>query len=407
MSSFDRHDHQVILQPSATTLAVEEMSLTVDEQWTPYAQGTIVAKVPADRDVLDLRTASIFVDLRLQRSFGVPWQVADLTADLAGSVAALTAVLGGLTLARLSNEYFIPFTGSTVRAGERLDARLLVVDRQIDERTQLVTLTVESLEAQLIGDRLATSSSWDPASTSLRTIVEAVIERYEGTLDDSALDATVAEADATIWKPGVAAADYLAPMLEAASLRLWVDLDGTWYLDARESLRPGTVAVAESRNMTEYVDRMTLQADQWCDAVIVDYRWTDSLDLQRVEYDVAGEQPARAALHIVRDAIYPGPGAAAGILARAQARGRQLDLGAVSTYLARPGMAAIITPLVGDVSTGIVSSITWQLPQAEMKVRARGLTDTPATAYVFGPTGYSYLDVPLGVDYTEFDWSTI
>lgn len=407
MSAFDRHEAVAIIEPAGVELDVEQVTLTVDERWSPYAQGTIVAKMPADRDVLDLRSGPVTVDLRLLRSFGVPWTLADLTSDIGGSVAALTGLIGGLTLANLTNRYFTPFAGSPVRAGERLDARLTLVEREYDEQAQQVTLTVESLETQLLGDRLAAGSAWSPGSTSLKTIVQAVIDRYDATLDASSLDATVAEADATVWKPAVSAADYLAPMLEAASLRLWADLDGVWHLDERESLRDGTVVIAESLNMTEYVDRMSLQADQWCDAVIVEYRWTDTLDLQRVEYDVAGEQPSRAGLHEVREAIYPGPGAAAGILARAQGRGRQLTLGAVSTYTARPGMAAIINPLVGDVSTGIVSAVTWQLPQAEMNVTARGLVDTPDTAYIFGPSGYAYLDVPAGVDYFEFDWSTI
>ena len=407
MSDFDRHDVTVVVRPAGIALEVEEVTLTIDETWNPFAQGTIVAKMPDDRDILDLRANPIEIDLRMLRSFGEPWSLSDLTADIEGSVANLTTLLGGLSLATLTNRYFRPFVGSTVLGSERLYGRLVVRDREFDELTQQVTLSVASVESLLLGDRLASVTPINPGTTSLRAIAQQVLNRYGATLDASALDATVAEVDATIWKPGVSAADYLAPMLEAASLRLWADLEGTWYLDLRETLREGTVAVSESLNMTEYVDRMSLDSDDWFDAVIVEYRWTDALELQRIEYDVAGVQPSRAAQHFTREAVYPGPGAATGILERAQGRGRQLNIGAVSTYLARPGMAAIITPLVGAVSTGVISAVSWQLPKAEMNVTTRGLIDTPDNAYLFGPTGYSYLDVPIGVDYFDFEWSVI
>jgi hypothetical protein len=68
-------------------------------------------------------------------------------------------------------------------------------------------------------------------------------------------------------------------------------------------------------------------------------------------------------------------------------------------------MGAQITPIAGQVQTGVVSAITWRAPEAQMAVSTRGLVDTPATAYIFGPPGTSYLDVPVGISYTEFEWS--
>ena len=67
--------------------------------------------------------------------------------------------------------------------------------------------------------------------------------------------------------------------------------------------------------------------------------------------------------------------------------------------------ATTITPPETPAQTGFASAVTWTGPEFEMLLSARGLVDTPETAYTFGPAGFSYLDVDPGVAYTEFDWS--
>jgi hypothetical protein len=407
VSRFDTLTVEATVRPTGVVLQVESCELTIDEAWSPYGQARLVCRTPIDRDSVDLRAGYIEVDLQLLRAFGRSWNLGNLTDDNGGTVAGLTTLLAGQPLGALTNTYFEPFGGSQVRSAQMVTARLPIIDRSIDDETGQLALTLATGEALLQADALVSPVPSNPGTTSLRTIISSVLTRYGAVLAAAPAEATVAEAEATIWTPGVTAWAYLQPMLEAASLRLWCDLDGTWYLTPRQTDTEGSVSLAVAQNVTQYVDRMSLDPEVWADAVVIEYKWTDALDLQRTEYDVAGANPSRACLRIERQAVFPGPGAAAGILNRAQGRGRTLEVSSTLNLTARPGMGAQITPIAGQVQTGVVSAITWQAPESRMTVSTRGLVDTPATAYIFGPPGTSYLDVPVGISYTEFEWSLL
>jgi hypothetical protein len=150
---------------------------------------------------------------------------------------------------------------------------------------------------------------------------------------------------------------------------------------------------------------MTRQGLQWFDAVVITYRWTDSYDLAQVAYDIAGPTTSKNVFTETRERPYPGPGPAAGILNRAQGRGRQLEVTAVNNYNAKPGQPTTVNIPGTEAQTGYTAAVTWDVESAEMAVTTRGLVDTPANAYLFGPVGYSYLDVPAGISYNEYDWS--
>jgi hypothetical protein len=404
----DEHTVVALIPQHNLALDVKSATVTLAEDRAPYARAELRCSnpTPEDRELIDLRGDDLLIDVRLRRDFGRAWQLADLTERLAGNLADLTELIDGASLSAVTNSFFLPFSGSQIRASESRNMRLYITDRQFNDETGEATITAASGEALLLGDRLAASSSFNPSSTNLATIVQTVLNRYGAQLQPSPATATVAESAATIWKPGVSAWDYLEPLLETASLRLWCDEGGLWYLTERLPIVPGQVVASALVNLTRYVDRMTFDANVWTDAVVVEYRWVDEFDLNQVAYDYAGAQPARAALHLVREnTVYPGPGAAAGILNRAQGRGRVLEIATVSSYRHTPGQAAQITPLVGDVQTGSLSALTWKVPEGEAELRTRGLVDTPETAYIFGPSGFSYLDVPADISYLDFDWS--
>jgi hypothetical protein len=407
VSIVDKHTARAIVSSVGVDLGTpSEVEVTLDERRVPYITASLRFPIPdaVIRDLLDLRENDLRLDLRLRRDFGRAWALAQLTEAGGASVAGLTGLLAGGPLANITHLLYRPWNSFGERASQRLDCRLVITSRRFDDRARELAVEAASLEKLLELD--VGAIDWDPGTTDLPTIVQLVLERYDAPLSTSS-PATVAEADATLWKAGTTAGLYLDPMLEAASLRLWADEMGAFHLTQREQTVPGAVTLSP-RRLLEHEDEMTLTGDidGWVDAVVVVYTWTDELDLNRREIDAAGAQPARAGVTLTRTGVrYPGPGAAAGILNRAQGRGRVLGLAAVADYTARPGMAAAITPPVGDTQTGYVSSITYQLPAAEMRVGTRGLVDTPETAYLFGPPGFSYLDVPVGVDYLEFEWS--
>ncbi|MBX3094304.1 MAG: hypothetical protein KF680_07200 [Cryobacterium sp.] len=126
-------------------------------------------------------------------------------------------------------------------------------------------------------------------------------------------------------------------------------------------------------------------------------------DLNRVEYATAGPDTALNVRHVRHDTAYPGAGAAAGILSRAQGRGRRLDITGVASYSVLPGQAARITPPDTELQTGYVASVVYDLAAATMRVRSRGLVDTPPYSYLAAPDGLSYLDVPIGMSYLDYD----
>jgi hypothetical protein len=399
--TIDAHHATAVLDPTGTALDVKSMRIAMDEGWAPYVQVDLTCAVPGDfeRSALDLRDSPRRLTLTVQQDFGTVWRLADLGV---ASCAGMTAKLAGRPLGYVTNLYFRPWNGSTVRPSRRRTFALIVTDRVFDDNEGTVAITAQSSEALLNGDALIDTVPWSPSSTSLRTICALVLARYGAFLADGTTDAQVAQVNSTTWKPGVKAWDYLNPMLEAASLRLWCDEAGVWQLTERQSTTPGAITITTTGTMVNHRDRMSLNADVWFDAVVVHYTWTDSFGLTNEAYDVAGAQPAKSVLTIERQAVYPGPGAAAGILRRGQGRGRVLDVRAVANYEATPGIAATIFPPHSDAQTGYVSAVTFELPAAEMDITTRGLTDTPDTSWLFVPAGVSWLDVPPGVSWLNY-----
>lgn len=393
------------------TLNVKRFQVTLDEGWMPYVQADFTCAMPTavDRRALDLRESTLRVALNVSQRFSEPWNISDITADVGGSIAALTAAVGG-AVGAVTGRYYVPLNNSVIRAGYARAFDLYMTERAFDDQAREVVIKATSDESMLLGDALLDVVPLDPATTSLRAIVNQVLARYGAALASGPYDAAVAEPDATLWQPGVGAWEYLSSLLEAASLRLWCDEHRIWRLTPREEPVDGGVSITPNDTMTGLVDRMTLDPAIWFDAVVIEYRWIDDLGANHVQYDVAGPTPAKATLRIVRsNTIYPGPGAAAGILERASGRGRVLDVRAVSDYSISPGMAATIVPVDTDAQTGYVSAVTWELPAAEMRLGTRGLVDTPPDSFFFGDD-VTFADVAVSnptLAIEDFDWSLV
>lgn len=403
--TIDMHSVTATIRELGIELLVEAVDLSMDESRIPYATARLVCAMPSaeDRDAIDLRDGDLHVDAVLRRDFGRPWSLADLTAAGGGAMAGITSILAGGPLANITHMLFRPWNSFGERQAQRRDLRLLITERVFDDVAKTLTVTAQSLEAHLRGDALLETTAWDPGATDLATICALVLDRY-GLALTSSTTATVAEVDATLWQPGVTADKYLEPMLEAASLRLWSNEVGEFALSERQSTTPGAVTVTATGTMTEHRDTMTrTDPDVSPDGVAIRYRWVDAFDLNRTEYDVAGPQPARSVLFLERTTAYPGPGAAAGILNRAAARGRVLDVAAVSDYSIAPGQACTVTPPDTPAQTGYVSAVEWRLPGAEMNVATRGLVDTPETSWLYAPEGVSWLDVDAGISWIEYE----
>ena len=213
--------------------------------------------------------------------------------------------------------------------------------------------------------------------------------------------------DVFIQTPGTLDWDYVAPLVQAGGLRLFCDEQRKWRLiDPLAYKLPGQINVAAGTNVTSGRDIISRQREDWFDAVVVEYRWTDDEGLPQVAFDSATNGGTKLFKKVI-ERPYPGPGAAASILALYSGRGRTLEVDALTDLSATPGMALVMTLPGTPVQVGVVSSVTWTWSAEgnsdEMRIGSRGLLDTPSTAWLLQPAGYRWADVPAGQDWTEYE----
>lgn len=207
-----------------------------------------------------------------------------------------------------------------------------------------------------------------------------------------------------IWRAGVSAWEFLLNVCSSVQLRLFCDELRKWRLVPSDYVLPGAI-VASPPTSREGTDRIDRDGDLWADGVVIRYRWTDNDGAPREQLDTAGV-PGKVQL-VDFDQAYPGPGAAAFRLGRLQGQGRTQTAVCFTDYLATPGMEARYTLPGTFDQVGRLQAVTFGLTDGFMEPSARGLTDTPPSAYIYGAPGISYLDVPIGMSYDDFDWSLV
>ena len=409
MTTIDRHTLTASIRGTTFILQPLSATLTLDESWSPYAQAELVCVLPtpAIRDALDLRENTVRIELQARQTFGKSWALSNLTNDYAGSLAALTTAHGAKTLASFYKKYSRPWNSFGRRLATSRRFSLVITRRSFDYTAQRVAITAHSCEALLQKHSLVATSPLDPATTSIRAIAELLLARVGQTLEPGEADATI-EPDATIWEPGVKAWDYFAPLAQAVDLKLWCDERGFWYLTEVLPPSSGALILSPDDTITDLSDTMETLGEEWFDAVVVIYNWTDSAGDNQTAYDIAGDEDSQNARTFEYDGTpYPGAGAAAGILNRAKGRGRVLATRAISNYKTQPGQSASIRPPDTDAQTGYIASVRFNYPENEMDVESRGLVDTPETAYLFGSDAITYASFADTITYDNFDWNTL
>lgn len=203
-----------------------------------------------------------------------------------------------------------------------------------------------------------------------------------------------------IWEPGVTAWDFLAPITATAGLRLFCDELRVWRLinPATYSV-PGVVAIA-GYNATEGIDRVDLEDQNAnCTGVVVMYRWQDPDKIERRATDAAGE-PGRV-LRFEYDRPYPGPGAAAAILARRQGAGRVQDVTALTDWTVTPSSEASITLPATVQQIGTLRSVRWDIKSGLMRVGTSGLLDAVPGSWLAWDPDEAWEDVDAGTEWED------
>lgn len=360
-------------------------SFTVDEGWSPYVQATLVCKTPASLVGVDPRGAARVL-LRVGQTFGDSPKVSALTALFAGPakrVSGVTAAWVGKSIAQITAMFFIPFNGFGIRASTRRFANLGLRRRSIDRLADTVTLTLASDEALLQDYALVGGATFTPQIVSveypfvdLRSTVMSVLELIGTMLHTSGPIFTAnIDPETSKWSPGQSAWDYLAPLVQKAGGRLWCDEQRRWFLTQANLTTPGLVPLSYANTAVDIRDEINRDGD-WCDAVVVIYKWSVPLNgggvQQFVQYDTAAiSSPTRVRTFTYEDTIFPGTGAAQQILTRALSLGRSLEVSALSDYTLSPGQATTVTTLPGDVTAVVVTAVTFNWPANEMSIKTR------------------------------------
>lgn len=394
MTTFDRHS--IVLRAADRDLSARTASLTLDESWSPYAQAEFT--IPATPDLLDAIDPRN--DVRIvgwfRQDFGESDPVADLSAAWAGkSLADLSAMFAGQFVSSISAPHYRAWNSFGMRAATIRTFDLGVRSRQRGERDAVIVITAASDEALLQDYKLVATAPLTLTHSTLRPMVEYVLSLIGAHLGtEDTVDAPV-PAGSAVWKPGVQAWDFLAPFVQQAGMRLWCDERRHWRLSPAQLQRAGSVALSHVGTVTAASDTITRDGE-WYDAVVITYTWTDALGATQYAYDTATTPGYSKVLDLTYNVPYPGPGAAQRVLDRANGRGRVLGISAVSDYTVDPGIDATLQLAESPAQSGIVSAVTWRLPQGEMDVSTRGLIDTPESAWVKLPTGQRWMDSPVG-----------
>ena len=188
--------------------------------------------------------------------------------------------------------------------------------------------------------------------------------------------------DLYVWKPGVSAWDFLAPFTTPAALRLFCDEARVWRLiDPDTYTVPGVVTVTAA-NATEGIDAIHRDDPEvFATGVVVYYEWTDWTGTQQRAYDSAGTPEKVVTLTYQR--AYPGPGAAAAILARRNGMGHTQRVEGLTRWDATPGMAASVTMPGTAEQLGTVKAVDWAVDDSGlMNVDTRSLVDVVPASWL-------------------------
>jgi hypothetical protein len=200
--------------------------------------------------------------------------------------------------------------------------------------------------------------------------------------------------------PGESWWEYVEPLVQAAGLRLYCDGLNKWHLVNPETwLVPGYVQLKTGLNLEAAADGITRDTETWGTAVVVAYSWTDAKGIQRTKWDAAGTG-SRVQL-IERSTPYPGPGAAAAILARMARRGHRIDVTGTSQMGAAPSQVAAVELPDGSMLASAVAALTMRFPDGNMDVVLRDPIETPDSAWTALPPGESWLESPVGESWLE------
>lgn len=389
MTRHSAHDIGAVILNGGDSFAAspESARVRLSESRYPYGQADIVIPMPEDAtalEVLNPRTGGVRLVLDMREVVGDPVRVAEITADHAGSMAALTAAFTG-TVALVTSTYSVPWNDDESTGSSRR-LNLVIVSRDVDHVAGTVSMTAYTDEALADLYRLLSTTSETSGSLSVRDTVNFALSKIGAALLPGQVDAVVEEPDAIVWAPGVTAWEYIRNVAEAAGLVVRCDGRRRWTLTRRDERSSEVVSLDRSVQIRERID---VDTQQYADAVIVRYDWKDpTTGDSRTRFDTASQSDAAITVKLIERAVpYPGRGAARYWLNRLAARGRVFDLTQVNDYALQPGVQFTAPVPYTPAQVGHIESLEWVLPDPTMTITTTGSADAVAGAIDLWPDG--------------------
>lgn len=366
--------HTATLFAGNTALDVIDASLTLDAEWSPYAQATVTIPEPSSETFAALDPlANSRARLTFRRTFADPGKLSNLTARYANLTAPaaklskITADVVGPTLAAKSAKFTGTPWNTATYAPSSKSLDLIVLTRTRDLVNGTVSLTLASDEALLQSYALTGNSPVTFTVASTRDLVTTVLSRIGAVLEFGYEDGPI-DPDGAVWEPGVSALEFLDPHLKASGLQLWSE-SGLWFLLAPDAYEGSQLTkLTKGRDLVS-ATRETSTAGDFFDAVVVAYEWDNGTDTQTAFYFAsASDNPVRVRRFDYRTA--PGPyaqQAAQDLLRRGPVRADTWDVIGIADYNAAPRDGLRLALDASEVN-GILRAVTFNLARAEMRL---------------------------------------
>lgn len=206
--------------------------------------------------------------------------------------------------------------------------------------------------------------------------------------------------DSVIWRAGVTALAFLLPLAQAQGYRLVCDETRKWTLRAANYTADGVINVATGANAITATDTISRDSDEWYDARVTRYRWTDQYGIQQERVDAfALTTPYSRVTTVTIDAPYPGPGRSEYAVRRAQGRGRSVEVSRMAEWTERCEQPTALRLDAAPVQTGKAQRIRFDLDTDVCTISDR-TTDTNEHAWIL-QTPAAWTTGPVGEAWTE------
>lgn len=354
--------------PDDAPLGVISGTVTINERRAPYVEASFLLAYPADPDTLELinvRGGGLKALARVEyRDPVTAGKVTTWTGAAPVRAADITALLGNAPLSTVTAA-LSTWHNSVERDAAELPLTLTITDVVPDIDAGEIRVTATGYESRLMDYKYFGAGYTAAAGQSVRQTVYAVLQTVNFNFRLEAGGPDGATPQPMSWMGGVSAWDFLDAVLQPVGLTLQYTPEGTWRLITANA----PPAVSKTLDRVTRLNR-TESRDEWGDAVLVAYSWTDPVGGAQVRADIAtfGPTPQKVIVVEHKDVPYPGPGAAAVILDRARTLSRHIEVEAVSDLSIRPGVELIAAPPGRTSETGRATAVSFAWPENQMTV---------------------------------------